>query len=80
MALTVSTLNNAWRETNEICAKQTKANLGKKLQTKNQKPNNQLLNVLWNNREQKEYTLRKEEKDTAYLGERGFENLFLLSQ
>lgn len=40
MALTVSTPNNAWRETNEICAKQTKANLGKKLQTKNQNPNN----------------------------------------
>lgn len=75
MALIVSPPNKAWRETNEICAKQTKKNLGKKSQTNKQKPDNQFLNMQkTNNREQKEYTLRKQEKDATYLGEKGAEN------
>lgn len=77
MALTVDRPNQAWREADEIHAKQKKKQIWER-NSKQTKPRQPVLEREkdFNNRE---YTLRKDEKDASYLREGGFENFFALS-
>lgn len=77
LPMTVNTPNQAGREKKEICAKQQKQIWERKSKQKRKPVLEHMENL---NSDQKEYTLRKEEKDVAYFGVDGVKKLFSLSQ